>query len=500
MKRVLSILLAFVILIPFAACSDQSDLPADTTAPTQSDTQTPAETTKPAIEYEEDDLPSTLDFGGEPINILSPYINTSAGILQMPEITVEELSNEVINDSIYNRERYVEERLGVEINNIQQKKINDEIEKQFSSGDNNYQIYAVNLLTTSALCIHGYFLDLNEVEYLNLDKPWWSSLFNDEAELLGELYFTSGSLALSMLRNMNVVYYNKALADDFSKDIPELADMYAVVESGDWTFDKWLSLSENIYTDSNGNSERDGEDLYGIGYVRTTIIEAFFSSFDIDVLSRTSDGWFELNVNTDKMFTSLDKMYNLFFNTTGCYAPGTGECDLDDMEILFAGGSILFMVNDMRSVETTALRNMQDEYGILPYPKYDTNQKEYYTLSNEHMTFAIPSIIPDSSIAGAVLEAMASYSYRDTVPAYLDIAIKGKYMSDPGSRRMIDTIVNGYKPDASKIYFNVLANEYTAAYRYMLINGENSFAAKHATNSKTIERLLKYTRRDLEQQ
>lgn len=496
MKKTISILLLLAMMVPFAACGEKT--PATPTDTTTSDTKKSIDAPISEIVYEQDSLPNDLDFGGEPINILSKYINSTADILQLPEISVEELTSEVINDSIYNREKFVEERLSVEINDIQSKNVNDEIEKQMSSGDDNYQIYAANLLTTSFYCMYDYFVDLNQVEYLDLSQPWWSSLFNDEAELLGELYFTSGSLALSMLRNMNVVYYNKGLAEDFSKNSPELSDLYTLVEDGKWTFDKWVELSEDIYQDLNGNSQRDGEDLYGIGYVRTTLIEAFFSSFDIDVLSRTSDGWFELNVNTDKMFTSLDKLYNLFLNTTGCYAPGVGECDVDDMEILFAGGSILFMVNEMRSVETTALRNMQDEYGILPYPKYDINQKEYYTLSNEHTTFAIPTTSSDTTMAGAVLEAMASYSYRDTVPAYLDIAIKGKYMSDPGSRRMIDTIVNGYKPDASKVYFKSLANEYTAVYRYMLINGENSFAAKHAANAKTVERLLKYTRLDLE--
>jgi len=496
MKRIVSALLLLAMTVSFAACAEApSSSPSDTTV---SDSQKTPDTTISEIVYEEDSLPSTLDFGKDNVNILSPFINASADILQMPEITVEELTSEVINDSIYNRERFVEERLNVEINNVQAKNTNDEIEKQLNSGDDNYHIYAVNLLTTSALCLYDYFVDLKQVEYLDLEKPWWSQPFNDEAELLGELYFTSGSLALSMLRNMNVVYYNKALAEDFTKNTPELSDLYAVVEDGKWTFDKWVELSEGIYQDLNGNSERDGEDLYGIGYVRTTIIEAFFSSFDIDVLSRTSDGWFELNVNTDKLYTSLDKMYNLFFNTPECYAPEVGECDVDDMEFLFAGGSVLFMVNEMRSVETNALRNMQDEYGILPFPKYDEKQAEYYTLSNEHMTFAIPSTISDTTVAGAVLEAMASYSYRDTVPAYLNIAIKGKYMNDPGSRRMIDTIVNGYKPDASKIYFKSLANEYTAHYRYMLINQENSFAANHATQSKVVERLLKYSRIDLE--
>ena len=90
----------------------------------------------------------------------------------------------------------------------------------------------------------------------------------------------------------------------------------------------------------------------------------------------------------------------------------------------------------------------------------------------------------------AVLEAMASYAYRDTMPAYLNTVLKGQYMSDPDSRRMVDIIVDGFMVDAAWIY-ETLSHEYPVWYRYMLEKGERSYASQHAATEKKVETLLK---------
>ena len=486
MKNIVSILLILSMLLSFAACSSSADADkpsGETTA------QSHQETTYADIEYEADDLPDSLNFDST-VNILS--YDGSGDSSYRPEISVEELTSEVVNDSIYNREKFVEDRLGVEINNFGVSDTRAEIDKQLNSGDDSHQIFAIDGISLSRVSMNNYFIDLHSVEYLNLDKPWWFDLYNDEVEVLGNLYFASGSLSLDLLRDLYIVYFNKAIADDYGDKKAELLDLYSLVNDGKWTLDKFIELSEDIYQDLNGNSTRDTEDLYGIGYVKTIPCDAIWGSFDINVFSKTSDGWFELDVNTEKLYKVLEKMNNLFYNVEGCFAPTTDECTLSNMNTLFASGTILFMVHKMESVEKDTLRNMQDEYGILPYPKYDENQKEYYSCASDAPTsFAIPTTNNSPEIAGAVLEALASYSYRDTYPAYLDTALKGKYMSDPESRKMIDLVVDGYKLDASWVYFDTLAQEYPAMYRYMLIENETNYASSHASRSKSVERTLK---------
>ena len=369
-------------LAPIVACSSGGDTTDNKPTDTQT-TETP-ETTQPIIEYEKDDLPDNLDFNESKISILSKDISNE--LFAFPEISVEELSSDVVNDSIYNRERFVEDRLNIEIINEQTKDVRDEMDKQINSGDDTHQIHAIDGISLARVSMYDYYVDLYTLDYINFDKPWWSQNFNDEAMVFDKLYLTTGALSLSLFRDLYVVYYNKNLADSFATSNPEMANIYSIVDEGKWTFDKLVSLIGDIYNDLNGNSIRDGEDLYGLGYIKTSS-DAIWGSFDLDVLSRTNDGWFELNVNTDKMYSALEKMHNLYYNTPGCLAGSSGDpvypYDGDDMYRFFASGSLLFIVNYMSTAETETLRNMQDEYGILPFPKYDDNQKEYYSCTSD---------------------------------------------------------------------------------------------------------------------
>jgi len=490
MKKAISIILVLATLLSMTACAkDNGD---DTVSTSAQDAATTEANNIPEIVYEDDDLPDDLDFGGTTINILSK--DNSKEKNSLPEISAEELTNEVINDSIYNREKFVEERLGVEINNPKTNDVRTAIEKQLSSGEDSYQIHAIDGISLARVSMYNYFVDLYDLEYINFDKPWWSSIFNEEAEVFGKLYLTTGALSLSLYREMYVIYYNTALAEDYSVSNPELLDIYGIVDSGKWTIDKMTELGGNIYTDLNGNSIRDGEDLFGIAYTKTSS-DAIWGSFDLNVFSKTEDGWFEFDVNTNKLYSALEKMHNLFYNTQGCLASSNGDelynYDSEHLCSFFAGGSILFVVNYMYAAELSDLRNMKDNYGILPFPKYDENQQQYYSCTSDIPTcFSIPTTNTDPDVAAAVLEAMASYSYRNTRIAYLDTALKGKYMNDPDSRRMVDYIVNGYNVDASWIYFD-MSLEYPASFRYMLIDGETGYASKHASKEKQVQRSLK---------
>ena len=100
-KSTLSIVLILSMLLSFVACSGGNQNDDVTTAET---TANSAETTENPIFYEADELPEDLDFEGTTISILSPASGKLA-----TDITVEDLNSDVVNDSIYNRELFVED-------------------------------------------------------------------------------------------------------------------------------------------------------------------------------------------------------------------------------------------------------------------------------------------------------------------------------------------------------------------------------------------------------
>lgn len=495
-RKIISILLMLSMLISFVACSGNSN---DKKNPTNAVTTSPSETTEPVIFYEPDELPENLNFDGEEVVFLSP--TGKSGSHWDGEITVEELSSEAVNDSIYNREKFVEDRLGVEIENVmvEQDDYNKTVLTQMTADEDTYQIYAASTVWFAPNVFEGYLCDLYDLEYIDLEKPWWSQHFTEAASFKDHLYLATGSLSLSLTRFLFAVYYNKALAEDYAPEYPELADLYAIVESGDWTYDKFYELGSNIYKDMDGNSERNEEDIYGITLINGIATDTIWSGFDLRIFNKDESDWFYFDINQDKLYSCLDKMMQLIFETNGCYVPENTEDDaLQEISSKFAGDTALFMINKLHEAESETLRNMTSDYGILPYPKYDDKQEDYYSYAHDqYLSFAIPNTNPTPDIAAAVLEAMASYSYRETEPAYLNLALKGKYMSDAYSRRMIDLVVDGFKLDSSWIYCQTLGNV-GGEFRDLIRSGSKSYATTYIKLEKNIEMILRVTGRDID--
>lgn len=118
----------------------------------------------------------------------------------------------------------------------------------------------------------------------------------------------------------------------------------------------------------------------------------------------------------------------------------------------FIDGRAVFINNEIfASIEY--LRDMKDDYGILPYPKWDENQDKYYTMvDGSHDVLAVPITVSDPERTGIITEALCAESYKQVVPAYYETALKTKYTRDDESIAMIDMIVNSRVFDLGYVY------------------------------------------------
>ena len=490
-KRSACIIISFLlILCSLVSCSGE-EKPEETTVQTDSKESNSAEDTTVPVQEEstlpkvDDNLPESLKFDGETVSILAPKIKEGSVV----DLYTNELNSDPINDSIYNRELYAEDRLGVKVEFPQfNGTYLEEIQKQANTGDDTYQLYYVVSHEMADYVFDGYYLDLSELDYLDFDMPWWNSDFIYECSVKNKVFMLTGSLSLTMLREIHAVYFNKTLANDYGAGIPDLNDMYGLVDSGKWTIDKLMELSGGIYRDMNGDQVRDIEDCYGVICVGSTA-DMPWGAFDISVFEKDEDDWFVFNVNTDKLFSAYEKIYDLFYNTDGS-ATAYFEVSGTDAANMFANGNALFLLDSLSDVENISFRNMKDDYGILPEPKYNEQQKEYYAYSGEFSCFAIPVTNARPEVTAAVLEAMSSYSYNETVPAYLDLALKGRYMSDAQSRKMIDLTIKNVKIDAAWTYLEEIGAGYAPSFRYRIWDKENSFASNHQSHAQKIKRAM----------
>ena len=121
-------------------------------------TEEPAGTSETETEVEtetentyKDDLPEGLDFNGESVHFYS-----REHYRFNDEVTVENLSGEVINDAIYQRQYKVQDRLNVAIENTKEGDHHGSVEKMKSlvaAGDSTYDIFTSSMYTAAPAAI-----------------------------------------------------------------------------------------------------------------------------------------------------------------------------------------------------------------------------------------------------------------------------------------------------------------------------------------------------------
>ncbi|MBP5236859.1 MAG: hypothetical protein J6128_04930 [Clostridia bacterium] len=415
------------------------------------------------------------------------------------ELWVDELTNDPVSDAVYNRNAFVCETLGLkEIKNevAGATAITEKVGVMVNSGDQTYDLVAASIYYGSPMITQGlmYNLRSNDIDtYLNPENPWWAQYWISQADMGDRLYCITGAPALSLTRLMFVMYYNKDLGQKL-----KLENLYEVVEEGRWTIDYLSELIPSLYLSLNGDDVRDSEDQYGLAINHYENADMFWSSFDMSMITKDEDGWFEMdNSQKERISVAFEKVYSLIHENVGTYDTGDTS-GFDIARDMFASGTVLLAALHLKYAESQQFRNMQDEYGIIPGPKLDETQKDYYTYAHDqYSVFMIPITVADPEMSGAVLETMAYESYRSLQPVYYDMVLKGRYANDPESRRMLDIITTNFKMDPGWIYGALLELPCAHVFRSLIYGEEKTFASSYAKVEKKLPALLKIMKQNI---
>lgn len=436
-KKLLALLLAVLMLVPaMTACGGGENTE---TAPAAGETA-PDETEQTETELR-DDLPDGLKFTGETFTILS-----REDLQWENEMVTPELTGDIVNDAIYNREITVEERLDVAIDAFKtpgiwgnENAFFDKIRTAVQAGDSSYQLVAGYAYFVTALATEGIFTNLLGVNYLNFDQPWWNSNLREELTLYDQLYFAGGDLSYTMISSMFGIFLNKDLQEKYAVE-----DLYAVVEEGRWTYDYLYSLAASISNDLDGSGTMDENDEYGLVIPRGNACDTFFAAYDQPLTAKDENGNIVLRMGDAKAIEVAERMMS-FYNKTNPGVFAEEEKSQEDKTWFkpFKEGRALLNVTTI-NYAVEELREVDFEYGMLPMAKYDEAQEKYQTLSQDaYSLFCVPLNAGDLDMIGAVTEAMAYESWKTVTPAYFEVAMKSKYSRDEASSRMLDLIRDG---------------------------------------------------------
>jgi len=456
MKKIVSLFLAFLMLIPLAVgCSetgDENTSAADaTTAGAAVNSAPEGATTVPETEnpydkegYLKDRIPEELNYGGEVVNVL--YWSNAKNV----EYTAED-DGDSINASIYYRNLEVEDRLGITFNWIgekgdysQRKDFNNIIASDLS-GDCLYDIISAYSTTIAMAATYGYALDLMEyTDKISLDMPWWGADLTDMATINGKLFFATGDISTNYLLRMYGTFFNKELISNYA-----LEDPYALVDSGDWTIDKFLSIASAM----KGVSGNGGDTIYGLVHDAITLEALFYGSNlcfvdkDSEDVPKLSDSW-----KGDAAQTMIEKVAEF------CKS----DLVLNDSkadESTFTSGSSLFIIYAL-DYAMNYLPGSGINFGIVPIPKYNKEQAHYSTTLNyKYSLYMISKGSDIPEIAAYALEALASKGYRSVTPNLYEVAMKIRYTTDSTSQRMIDYIRDGVSFEVGRTFTHIFDYE-----------------------------------------
>ncbi|MEA4833196.1 MAG: hypothetical protein VB118_11350 [Oscillospiraceae bacterium] len=358
--------------------------------------------------------------------------------------TDDSSAGEMIYEAVMNRDAYIEEKYKVEIEVTGVKDVVGTARKSISAGSDEYEMIMPFIDQAFSLAQDNLLIELHNVDYLDLSKPWWDKAIERDLAINGKLYFTTGSISV-MDEELNMgVAFNKTLAAKNN------INPYPLVEDKKWTFDAMYTLSKGITHDDNGDGKYDTHDTWGIGHSLDCAYEMFFGA-GVKIASINAEGKPELTVNSSRAVAVMDKLCEIYHepNAVGTVEHFGGWEALNQMMV---DGKILFRPANIYNLRQYL--QMVDEFGMLPMPMLDDEQDSYYhiVLTNGCAGVCIPSTNSDLEMTGILLEELSYYGGKVVTPKYYDSYIKYRVSTDEDTGRMFDIIFSTKTYDIGKVF------------------------------------------------
>ncbi len=262
-----------------------------------------------------------------------------------------------------------------------------------------YDISANMACYTASPVIRSYAANLCDSErfpYLNFSNRYisfeygWYQPFIKETTINGKLFYLTTNMNTSVFDATPVVWYNHTLYRELREDSDPESPQETVL-NGKWTYDelyRWTSASYEVFD--------------GIGLVLNKKDQAPLSSiphaWDLDFIVTNSNRSHSFNIKgNEKVTDAFEKLVALL----DCENTSTDAT----IESFVEGRALFYMDVVCRSPEDyRALQDMEDSHSLLPMPKYDANQTEYFSTPEDFYTLML---VPDhkSDTGGELVSA-----------------------------------------------------------------------------------------------
>ena len=398
------------------------------------------------------------------------------------DMVAEEMTGEVVNDAVFRRNSETSERYNIVITHELSSNSNYETDAKSSilAGDDAYDLVVPHGRCAHAYANEGLVVDWNQLEHVDLTQSYWDADAVRSFTLPGGLFAMTGDISYQSVGACNAMLFNKNYFDEYQLEYP-----YETVKEGTWTFDMFAGMVEGYSRVLDGDGKLGDGDIYGYGTFHWVgPIQAFYSSGSRVVVN--NDGAYTFNVYNERSLSMFERYFKMYDSANVWKVPLSEEQNGAAAQ-MFRKGGMLFA--DLNVTEVLALRDMDHEFGILPWPKYDESSEYLSNVDAGVNLFVVPITNSDLTRTSLIIETLCILGREYVIPSYYDVALKTRDSRDEESAAMLDIIASNRVFDLG--YYNEsFGGSYASHFAEIAPTASREFASWYQPKEKAAVKML----------
>lgn len=440
-KKILAFLLAALMIMSMLVACGGSD---------EEDGKKPNDDGEVTGTAENPNLPKK-DYGGYEFT----FITNEGSSYNTGYLVSEGEDSEVLPNAIIRRNNLLEEKYNVKVCQLKVSDITTEVRAQVMGGATEFDAILASCNRLATMAQENLLLNLLSVDTFNWDKSYWDSNSKDQLMIGDKLYFANCALNIHTIGFC--VFFNKQLVENF-----KLTSPYEYMKNNEWTIDNWAKMVTSVSVDLDNDGKMTEWDQYG------TLMEhhnprMFLYASGLRATTNDENGYPQITLmsNGDKTVNLYEKLKAVFTNEACSYCMTCSPVEFDSsqyshkysyLRYLFTHDLYLFHYTSEGAMASFA--EMESEFGVVPFPKYDQYQELYQTIyPYNNNLLAIPSVNEDIERTAVLLEDMNYFSSFTVVPAWFDTLLTRRYARDDESEESLHILRNNCVYDIG-LYYN----------------------------------------------
>ena len=437
-KRLTALLLLIILTITVAGCENVEYI---------TKSEAGEEESKNIYEQLDEDLPDlTPGEDGEVIEQSFVIATNKASVFYNEEGAASSISRAVEDRTVFLKDKY---GANVTVKEVSSKDLTNELKTAIESGIPYCDMICVSAKDTVKLYTAGLLGDMNKLPSFDIESAYFDPNNAKALATNSTLYMLADPTA-QVYEETYVMFFNRDLVNTAAGKDPE-----SLVMQGKWTWDAFNETARAAAPKVYNKSASDIlVDTFGYAsyYSEGTFPLVMWNSCGLHLVDNTYKNPVSLSMTVDEITSYASKLKSSY-NSRGRF-PLEGA----DAAKAFEEGRLAFFCNKLDYFY--ALRDgttLGSNYGMLPMPKYDENQKDYHCMvGSDARVFSIPKSVENADesrkmFVSAVIQATCASGRTTIKKAFLNHHI-ATYLNNNAETVMLQTILDSVYFDFATVY------------------------------------------------